>query len=131
MAIHGIDHINIDTTKPDETVEFYETVLGLENRPEDRPDFGFAGAWLFSGKQAVIHLNFHEPGSEAAAKLADSGKSGAFNHFAFAGSDFDGTCQKLDAQDIRYRTNDVPDLNLKQIFLRDPNNVAIELNIRS
>ena len=46
MGITGLDHINIDTSKPDETVAFYEDVLGLENRPQDRPDFGFPGAWL-------------------------------------------------------------------------------------
>ncbi len=130
MAITGIDHVNIDTTQPEETIAFYEAVLGLENRPEDRPDFGFAGAWLFCGDQAVIHLNFHEPGSNAAAKMADGTKSGSFNHVAFAGSDFDGTCQLLDGMGLKYRTNDLPAIGLKQIFVRDPNNVAIELNIR-
>lgn len=130
MAIHGIDHINIDTTKPDETIEFYGQVLGLENRPEDRPAGIGPGAWLFKGDQAMIHLNFHEPGSDAAARLADATKSGAFNHVAFAGSDFEETCATLDDLSISYRVNELPAIDLKQIFVRDPNNVALEINIR-
>lgn len=131
MAIHGIDHINIDTIKPEETIEFYGQVLGLENRPDDRPSGIGPGAWLFKDDQAMVHLNFHEPGSDGAQKLADAAKSGAFNHVAFVGSDFEGTCATLDELSIRYRVAEIPAINLKQIFVRDPNNVALEINIRS
>lgn len=127
-TVAGIDHINIDTAKPDETIDFYQRILGLENRPEDRPNFDFAGAWLFSGQQAVIHLNFHDEASKTGQRLAGGGRSGAFNHIAFAGSDFDGFCARLDQLDIDYRTATVR-AGLRQIFLRDPNDVAIEINI--
>lgn len=130
MAVQGIDHINIDTDRPEETVEFYSQVLGLENRPEDRPGGIGDGAWLFNGDQAVVHLNFHGAESETGRRLSESARSGAFNHVAFVGSDFDGTCRLLDDLSVQYRTADIPDIGLKQIFVRDPNNVAIEINIR-
>ena len=129
-TIAGIDHVNIDTVKPDETVDFYCRVFGLENRPEDRPQGIGPGAWLFSGDQAVVHLNFHEPDSETGQRLADPGRSGAFNHVAFVGSDFEGTRARLDELGVRHRVNELPAIDLRQIFLRDPNNVAIEINIR-
>ena len=52
MAVHGIDHVNIDTAQPDETITFYTEALGLEHRPEDRPGGMGPGAWLFSGSRA-------------------------------------------------------------------------------
>ena len=129
MAVMGIDHVNIDTVKPSETIAFYAEVLGLENRPDQRPGGMTDGAWLFCGDTAVVHLNFHDPASEAAERLAQGTRSGAFNHIAFAGTDFDGTCATLDRLGLSYRTSDRPDISLKQIFVQDPNGVAVEVNI--
>jgi len=123
VAVSGLDHINIDTSKPDETIEFYEQVLGLENRPQDRPDFGFPGAWLFLGEQAVVHLNFIDHDDRFGAKSA-------FNHIAFEGSDFDAMCGVLDDRGLKYRTSERPDIGLSQIFVKDPNGVRVEINIR-
>lgn len=123
MGITGLDHINIDTAKPDATVAFYEDVLGLENRPDQRPDFGFPGAWLFLGEHPVVHLNF----------IDDDGRSAnrsSFNHIAFEGSDFDGMCALLDDRGLRYRTSERPEIGLSQIFVDDPNGVRVEVNIR-
>jgi len=123
MAITGLNHINIDTHKPEETVAFYEDVLGLENRPQDRPDFGFPGAWLFLGDTAVVHLNFIEEDDRF-------GNQSAFNHIAFEGRDFEALCAVLDKHDMKYRTAELPAISLKQIFVDDPNGVRVELNIR-
>jgi len=123
VRITGLDHINIDTCKPEETISFYEEVLGLENRPQDRPDFGFPGAWLFQGDAPLVHLNF----------IDDDGrneKRSAFNHIAFAGSDFAGICALLDTKGLKYKTSERPELSLSQIFVTDPNGVKVEINIR-
>ena len=123
VGITGLDHINIDTCQPEATVAFYEGVLGLENRPEDRPDFGFPGAWLFLQDRAVVHLNF----------IDDDGRSGnrsAFNHIAFEGHDFDAMRALLDERGLDYKTAQRPEINLSQIFVNDPNGVRVEINIR-
>ncbi len=122
MAVTGLDHINIDTCLPDETVAFYEEVLGLENRPDRRPDFGFPGAWLFLGDVAVVHLNFID--DDGRFKLRS-----AFNHIAFQGTDFDGTCALLDQKGLDYRTSVRPEIKLSQVFVNDPNGVRVEINI--
>lgn len=123
VGITGLDHINIDTCHPDETVEFYETVLGLKNRPDLRPDFGFPGAWLFLDDTAVVHLNFIEDDGRFANRSA-------FNHIAFEGSEFDAMCALLDKRGLKYRTAQRPEIKLSQIFVDDPNGVRVEVNIR-
>jgi catechol 2,3-dioxygenase-like lactoylglutathione lyase family enzyme len=123
VGITGLDHINIDTSKPDETVAFYEDVLGLENRPQDRPDFGFPGAWLFLGDRPVVHLNFIDEDDRFANRSA-------FNHIAFEGGDFAGMCAMLDERGLKYRTSERPDIKLSQVFVDDPNGVRVEINIR-
>lgn len=124
MGITGLDHINIDTAKPDETVAFYEEILGLENRPQDRPDFSFPGAWLFLGNTAVVHLNFIDHDDRFANRSA-------FNHIAFEGTNFTETCAMLDERGLDYRCAQRPEISLSQIFVEDPNGVRVEINIRA
>lgn len=123
VGITGLDHINIDTSKPEETVAFYEGVLGLENRPQDRPDFGFPGAWLFLDGHPVVHLNFIDEDDRFANRSA-------FNHIAFEGSDFAAMCALLDDKGLKYKTSERPEISLSQIFVNDPNGVRVEVNIR-
>lgn len=127
MAISGLDHINVDTSRPEETVAFYTEVLGLEAREGARPNFDFPGEWLWLGDRAVVHLNFHD---ELPPEPAGPAKTGTLNHIAFEGSDFDGICAVLDARDLKHSTAEIPEIDLKQIFVRDPNGVRIEINIR-
>ena len=55
MSVGVLDHYNVSTRKLDETVHFYESVLGFTNGP--RPPFNFPGAWLYSSGRPVLHLN--------------------------------------------------------------------------
>jgi catechol 2,3-dioxygenase-like lactoylglutathione lyase family enzyme len=125
MTIRMIDHINIDTHDLDRTVRFFTEVLGLAQGP--RPSFSFPGAWLYAGDAAVVHLN-HLTGAAATARAKRPPKNtGAFNHFSFAATDFDGHTARLKRLGVDYETRDVPGRNLRQIFCFDPNGVRIEL----
>jgi catechol 2,3-dioxygenase-like lactoylglutathione lyase family enzyme len=122
MTVRGIDHINIGTDRLEETCAFFRDALGLTKGW--RPDFaGFRGAWLYSGDAAVVHLvdlaEAKRPSNEA-----------ALDHFAFAIDDWEGAMRRLDAAGVKYRATDVPGAPIRQIFLRDPNGVNIELNYR-
>ena len=55
MSVGVLDHYNASTRKLNETVRFYEDVLGFMNGP--RPPFDFPGAWLYSAGHPVLHLN--------------------------------------------------------------------------
>ena len=50
----GVHHVSINVDDVPTAIGFYTEVLGLGMR-DDRPDFGFGGAWLNAGDQQV-HL---------------------------------------------------------------------------
>lgn len=60
MKLSKLEHYNIETVKPEQTVRFYTEVLGLENAPHRRPDVGQPGTWIYVGDVAAIHINFVE-----------------------------------------------------------------------
>ena len=122
MAVRGIDHINIGTDRLAETCAFFRDVLGLTEgfRP---PFVGFGGAWLYSGDAAVVHLVDLPKGKRPSDEAA-------LDHFAFAIDDWEGALKRLDAAGVKHRAMDVPGAPIRQIFLRDPNGVNIELNYR-
>lgn len=121
MAIRGIDHINIGTHKLEETRAFFRDALGLTEGW--RPDFQFGGAWLYAGDGAVVHLV-----DLSEAKLPSD--EAALDHFAFRIDDYDEARRRLDAAGVPYRATAVPNAPIRQINLRDPNGVNIELNYR-
>ena len=124
MNIGVLDHYNVSTRDLKTTVKFYEDVLGFENGP--RPPFNFPGAWLYSAGHPVLHLN-----DISGTDRQQQADSGVIDHSAFGSRGFTATRKHLDGKGIKYRVNDVPNSTRKQIFLRDPNNVEIELNFET
>jgi catechol 2,3-dioxygenase-like lactoylglutathione lyase family enzyme len=122
MAIRGLDHINISTAKLAETTAFFTEVLGLS--VGWRPDFSFAGAWLYAGDKDLVHL------AEVAEAPRPSRGSG-LDHFAFAIDDYDAAVAALDRLGIAYRPLPSPAAHIRQLFLTDLNGVTIELNCRT
>lgn len=112
-----LDHVNIRTNDLEGTASFYRDVLGLELGP--RPNFSFAGAWLYSEGLALVHLR---------APNAEEGPgTGAVDHVAFRAPDLDEVVARLRARNIEHRLQALPDGSLRQCFLRDPNGVLIEV----
>ncbi|MEM5582200.1 VOC family protein [Roseibium sp. AS2] len=79
MKIGKLDHVNLRTTRLDDMIAWYDTVLGMKTG--FRPDFPFPGAWLYAGDAAAVHLvgidAKEATGSEQELKL---------EHFAFTAS---------------------------------------------
>jgi catechol 2,3-dioxygenase-like lactoylglutathione lyase family enzyme len=121
MSVGMLDHFNIRTRRLDDTVRFYEDILGLQNG--DRPNFSFPGAWMYSEGRPVVHLVDISPTSEP-----QKPDSGVVHHVAFASRDFNGMKQRLQSKGMAFDTRQVPGGALWQIFVRDPNGVMIELN---
>ena len=136
MLINSLDHCSIRTTKLQETRQFFVDILGLEDGK--RPDFPFPGAWLYTDSTAVIHLigvDADDPsglqryvGGEISSEALQG--SGAFDHIAFRANDPSVLIERLKKTDYAYRERQVPNMNLFQIFVEDPNGITIELNYR-
>ncbi len=118
MPLASLDHVTINTARPDATVEFYTNLLGL--KIGWRPPLDFPGEWLYAGDRPVIHLVFVERQTDA--------ETGDFDHFAFLGSDYAGIRDKLAARGIKFRENIVAGGSTRQLFFPDPNNVKVEIN---
>ena len=110
LAVH---HVSINVRDVDEAARFYVDQLGLTRR-SDRPDFGFAGAWLDAGNQQVHLIEGQAPPAVG-------------QHFALQVEDLDAAIAELRAKGI-----DVSDASPvgtgRQAFLSDPAGNGIELH---
>ena len=133
MPLTNIDHYAIRTSKLEETKAFYE-VLGLVDGK--RPNFPFKGHWLYLGEIALVHLISADPnkpgGLEEYLGEAEGSKnllgSGSVDHLAFRATAANALKQRLEEQNIAFTEREVPNMQLFQIFAKDPNNILIEIN---
>jgi len=116
--IESLDHINIETTDLGKSIRFYSELLGL--KIGSRPAFDVDGAWLYARGEPIIHLVVRNEVSD--------GPTGAINHVALRARGREEYQRRLDAMGIEYRVVVVPDLNVIQLFIVDPNQVRLELN---
>ncbi len=126
MTIRVLHHINIATTKLEETRDFYERVLGLYVGA--RPDFPEDGYWLFipGSDHPIVHLSPNKSGGPD--RMSDTGNR--LDHVAFFGVEMEKTLAHLDACGIEYHRADdrlYLDAKMVQVFLKDPNGITVEL----
>jgi hypothetical protein len=57
--------------------------------------------------------------------------TGAVDHLAFNGQDYDEIVARLEQCAVPFARNDRPGTGLRQVFLCDPNGVRIEINVRT
>lgn len=132
MPVQALEHVTIRCANLKRTRDFYVELMGLTEG--ERPNFPFRGYWLYLGGVPVIHLieaadNGGAWGREAVLSDPDRG-TGAFDHVAFQGDDFDAMRDKLSAAGVRFRERVVPGGRLKQLFVPDPEGVLVEINFR-
>ena len=122
MGMQRLDHYNIETVRPEETVAFYCDVLGCVNAPERRPAVPVPGTWLLVDGHPAIHVNFVDDDRAA--------PTGAIDHVAFEASGYLDMRDRLDELGVDYETVESPQLDLMQIYVVDPNQIRVEINIR-
>lgn len=113
MQALGVHHVSLNVTDVPAALDFYVGTLGLSPR-DDRPDFGFGGAWLDAGGQQ-LHLI-------EAAPAADLGQ-----HLALQVADLAACVDELRAQGVRV-SDASPVGTGQQAFLHDPAGNLVELH---
>ena len=140
MSIEKLDHYSVRTTDVQRAVRFYEDVLGF--RAGQRPPFAFPGAWLYgaapSGETvgtALVHLVGVDPHDASGLNdylgdkpLSAQGDTGAVDHVAFVATNIADAYRRLARHGIAFRERKVPNMELHQLFVEDPDGVTIELN---
>lgn len=136
MDIERVDHYSIRTDDLERSRRFYTEVIGLTEGP--RPPFDFPGYWLYAGEHPIVHLMGYNPQRRGTLdahvgerKAAAGGGTGAFDHVAFAATNKAGLIERCRRNDVPYRERTVPQSNLTQVFLQDPDGLTIEVNYRS
>lgn len=137
MAVSRLEHVTIRCARRQATRDFYVELIGLAEGP--RPNFPFRGHWLYLGNTPVVHLveALDHPGAWTGADTMALGGSlpgrdtGAFDHVAFRGDDFDAMRGKLVESGITFRERVVPGRPLKQLFIPDPEGIMVELNFEA
>ena len=134
MPLRTLDHCSIRTLNLEATRDFYINVLGMNEG--HRPDFPFPGCWLYVDGRTVVHLVGVDPndpsglmgylGGDIDAEALTG--SGSFDHIAFRATDAPAMLERLKKNDVAYRERQVPNMDLHQIFVEDPNGITIELN---
>jgi catechol 2,3-dioxygenase-like lactoylglutathione lyase family enzyme len=128
-----MEHYLVLSDDIDETKDFYCSALGM--REGFRPELEFPGYWLYLGDTPCIHIAewktyaawTKEVGIPISAKAAGTGP---VDHIAFNASGFAEMRARLVERGLALSENLLDDIGLKQLFLYDPNGVAIELNFR-
>jgi catechol 2,3-dioxygenase-like lactoylglutathione lyase family enzyme len=113
--ITALDHFTVLCRDLDRSVTFYAAAFGLAAGP--RPDLGFAGAWLYAGGQAVLHLvaGRQVPGA------------GVIDHVALRAAGLPVMKARLEALEIAYRLARQAGSGTWQLFCHDPDGARIEL----
>ncbi|HEX7217971.1 MAG TPA: VOC family protein [Burkholderiales bacterium] len=131
MPVTSLNHYLIVSKNLERSKKFYQDVLGLELA--ERPDFGFPGYWLKTGDNICVHL-----ASQNANKIRDqfllkkhprgTNGSGSVDHIAFLAQDPEAVRNRIQKNKVEMHYRSFPDAKLFQIFLKDPDDVTIELN---
>ena len=134
MPLTELNHFLLVAKNLEHTKDFYCRVLGMDVAKE-RPDFGFPGYWLKTGDAICVHLASQDPNKirdRFLLKKHPKGTrgSGAVDHIAFLAKDPLSVRERIQKNKVEMHFRSFPDAKppLFQIFLKDPDDVTIELN---
>ncbi len=134
MPVTSLNHFLLVAKDLERTKDFYCRVLGME-LDKARPDFGFPGYWLKANGETCVHLASQEPNrirDQFLLKKHPKGTtgSGAVDHIAFLAQNPNEVRGRIQKNGVEMHFRSFPEAKppLFQIFLKDPDEVTIELN---
>ena len=129
MRVQTLDHVNIVTEDLAGTAAFYADLLGLEARNGPPPSRLEDVVWMHdSAGRPILHLNKLGVFDPLDRKAKPGANSGAVHHIALRCEGHAEMLERVKARGMKHAENDVRSINLKQIFVEDPNGVMLELN---
>jgi catechol 2,3-dioxygenase-like lactoylglutathione lyase family enzyme len=133
MPLENLDHYFIYATDLEESCQFYSQILGLTDG--DRPNFDFDGHWFYLNDRPVVHVGTTDfpggiPSTNIKKRVTTIPKKGTgrLDHIAFKATNVNEFIDRFESRSIPYHKQSIPDFNLTQLFVRDPDGTTIELN---
>lgn len=132
MGVETLDHVNIVTDDLAATVAFYRDLLGLDPRDPPAPLEPELIQWMYdAGGRPILHLVDRVRNDRKGGYTNKvGGQTGSVDHVALNCTGLEAMRARLDAAGIDYRMSGISGIGLVQLFVRDPNNVLLELNFR-
>ena len=124
MPLNALNHYTLRPVDLERTKDFYVEVLGLPIGY--RPPLTFPGYWLYCGDTPTVHLIGERKGEEG---LPDRHvqHTGLLDHIAFACTGLADMKANLARRGLSYETRVIPRDRQTQLFIRDPDGLAVEL----
>ena len=131
MPVSELNHYFVRANDLEQTKDFYCDVLGFQVMP--RPSFPFPGYWLGVNGKIQVHMG---PDGIANSELyylgtpknAVTDHAGVVDHIAFVASEPGGFIRRFKERGLDFQPRSLPEFDLYQIFVKDPNGLTIELN---
>jgi len=131
MPVTELNHYFVRANDLEKTKDFYCDVLGLSVMP--RPTFPFPGYWLGANGKIQVHMG---PDGIDNAELyylgtpkgAVTDHAGVIDHIAFLASEPGQFIRRFKERGVGFQPRSLPEFDLYQIFIKDPNGLTIELN---
>ena len=131
VAITELNHYFVRANDLEQTKRFYCEMLGFVVMP--RPDFPFPGYWLGTNGTVQIHMGEH--GVEEAQQFylgtspaSATDNAGVVDHIAFLATEPEQMREHLEQSGVESTKRYLPDFQLCQLFVQDPNGLMLELN---
>jgi len=128
MKVNALDHVNIIARDLHGSARFYADLFGLEIRDAPPPLGRDQAQWMFDDAgRPIIHINSLDC-PRAFERDVTPGPTGALHHVALNCSGHAEVVARLKAYGLDCAHNLVAAIGLRQIFVKDPNDVLLELN---
>lgn len=129
MLTSYLDHITIQTSSLENTKNFYITLLNLH--VGYRPNCDVDGYWLYHQDHPIIHLVTSNDDIENNQSHIKRHHTGAIEHLAFKGDDYNALIETAQKNQWVFSEHTIPDLQIRQIFITDPNGIKLEIVFRN
>jgi catechol 2,3-dioxygenase-like lactoylglutathione lyase family enzyme len=131
MPLTELNHYFVRAGDLERTKNFYVDVLGFEVMP--RPDFPFKGYWLGVNGRIQVHMGQAGiPNAElyylGTTKRSAADNSGVIDHIAFLATEPEVFLKRFKEMGVSARPRSLPEFELYQLFIKDPDGLTIELN---
>ena len=131
MPLTELNHYFVRANNLEKTKDFYVNVLGFEVMA--RPNFPFPGYWLGINGKIQVHMGpagikNQEHYYLGTPKGAATDHAGVVDHIAFLASNPQDFVARFKKLGMDYRPRSLPESELFQLFIKDPNGLTIELN---
>jgi len=134
MPLQRLEHYLVLTDDIHGTRDFYCNVLGMVEG--FRPKLEFPGFWLYVGDTPCIHIAEWQSYAVWTKQVgipvsARAPATGPVDHIAFNGTGFEEIRARVMREGLEWSENAIEEIGMRQLFLKDPNGVPIEINFRS